>query len=154
MTRTDPQGRHGSLNSRRKGKLGVSLLAAVLLHERTHGIGHFSTEIQPLLHFVSINLDVGRADLRIVITKEVQRTAITTAGRVSSHNTEEGTLLVAHAGESQLNGHWNSPVGIINVIFKNKEDALRPVRLGPETRHQPFGRGITDRVPTRPAKQK
>ncbi|WP_300747266.1 hypothetical protein, partial [uncultured Bilophila sp.] len=36
------------------------------------------------------------------------------------HDTEEGTLLVAHAGESQFNGHWKTPVGSSSCCSKTR----------------------------------
>ena len=48
-----------------------------------------------------------------VVAEEFQRATVTAAGGVGGHDAEEGTLLVAHAGKSQFNGHWNTPIGIV-----------------------------------------
>ena len=55
--------------------------------------------------------------------------------RVSLSLTDIGTLLLVS----------------YKVVAQGQGECLATCTTGPETRHQPFGRGITDRVPTRPA---
>lgn len=54
--------------------------------------------------------------------------------RVSLSLTDIGTLLLVS----------------YKVVAQGQGECLATCTTGPETRHQPFGRGITDRVPTRP----
>src|SRR5437773_1388629 len=89
--------------SRRGGRLlCTSLKDSLPLQQAARGFARLRALLQPLLHFVHVDLDLDRLGHRVVVPEVLDETAITRRPRVRHHQAVEGVFLRPHPPQSDL----------------------------------------------------
>src|SRR5690348_12785994 len=89
--------------SRRGGRLlCTSLKDSLPLQQAARGFARLGALLQPLLHFVHVDLDLDRLRHRVVVTKVLDEAAVARRARVRHHQAVEGMLLRPHPPQPDL----------------------------------------------------
>src|SRR5437660_11586144 len=89
--------------SRRGGRLlCTSLKDSLPLQQAARGLARLCALLQPLLHFVHVDLDLDRFGHRVVVPEVLDKAAVARRARVRHHETVKGVFLCPHPPQSDL----------------------------------------------------
>src|SRR5438128_10145643 len=89
--------------SRRGGRLlCTSLKDSLPLQEAARRFARLRALLQPLLHFVDVDLDLHWLGHRVVVAEVLDEAAVARRSRVRHHETVEGMLLRPHPPQPDL----------------------------------------------------
>src|SRR5712691_3672784 len=89
--------------SRRGGRfLCTSLKDSLPLQEAARGFARLRALLQPLHHFVHVDLDLDRLGHRVVVPEMLDKAAVARRARVRDHEAVEGVFLRPHPPQPDL----------------------------------------------------